>query len=90
MPTNPRSRRTRIPRRLPPRPTYGTGAPVGPVAVDEAGQPRSRGAVARLERSSRQIERDTPIVMAELKRVAGVSSVCFGLLIVLAIIDHLR
>ncbi len=89
MPSNPRSRRTRIPRRLPPRPVVGTGAPAEP-AVGAVPQPRTRAQSERMLRSSRLIERETPYVMRELRRVGGVSIVTFGLLFILAIIEHVR
>ena len=93
MPTNPRARRTRIPRRLPPRPIVGTGATgaAGATAAPEdASQPRTRAQSERYLRSSRLIERETPYVMRELRRVGGVSMVTFGLLAILAVLQHFR
>jgi hypothetical protein len=87
MPSNPRGRRARIPRRLPPRPVIGTGA--GAV-TDEPAQPRTRAQADRYLRSSRLIERETPYVMRELRRVAGVSVVTFGLLAILAVLQRIR
>ena len=89
MPSNPRPRRTRIPRRLPPRPPGGavTAPPAGDAG--ETQQP-SRGHSLRAGRSARLLERETPLVMQELRRVAGVSIVTFGLLAVLTIVDRLR
>jgi hypothetical protein len=46
--------------------------------------------VQREGRSARLLERETPLVMQELKRVAGVSVVAFGLLIALTVIDRMR
>jgi len=86
MPASPR-RRARTPRRLPPRPTYrGATEAAGATPVGEA--PPSRERTARAGRSSRLLERETPLVMKELRRVAGVSIVTFGLLIVLTVIDR--
>lgn len=76
MPRNPRSRRRRLPRRLPPRP----GA--------EAGQ--ASGAQAREDtRPARLVEREAPFLKAELRRVATVSGVCFALLGALVLLDRL-
>lgn len=44
----------------------------------------------RAGRSARLVARETPFVMQELKRVAGVSVVTFGLLIALTVIDRVR
>ncbi|MEX2228131.1 MAG: hypothetical protein WEB13_00695 [Dehalococcoidia bacterium] len=86
MPSNPRERRTRIPRRLPPRPQIG----VPPAGIEHPEQPLPRGRSLRAGRSARLLERETPLVMQELKRVAGVTAVTFGLLIALTIVDRVR
>ena len=55
--------------------------------------PRSRARGRNRERylrSSRLIERETPYVMRELRRVGGVSIVTFGLLAILAVLQHFR
>lgn len=79
MPRTPRRRRT--PRRLPPRPTY-SGAPVveGTVTV----------ASAQDQRPARYVERESPFLAAELKRVLSVSLVSFGLLAALVVVDRLQ
>lgn len=79
MPRTPRRRRT--PRRLPPRPTYA-GAPVIEAAAPDA--------TARDLRPVRYVERESPFLTAELKRVLGVSVVSFGLLAALVIVDRLQ
>lgn len=87
MPSNPRERRSRVPRRLPPRPAInGQSVP----ATESVEQPVSRGRSLRAGRSARLLERETPFVMQELKRVAGVSVVTIGLLIALTVIDRVR
>ena len=84
MPRNPRSRRRRPPRRLPPRP------PAGARAVTAARPPADGGtSVATETRPERLVERETPFLRAELRRVAAVSSVCFALLAVLVVVDRL-
>ncbi len=90
MPSNPRGRRTRVPRRLPPRPVVGTGASAASSPTEETALPRTRAQAERYLRSSRLIQRETPYVMRELRRVAGVSVVTFGLLAVLAVLQHFR
>lgn len=79
MPRTPRRRRT--PRRLPPRPTY-SGAP-----EVEGDAP----AVTVLdERPLRYVERESPYLSAELRRVLSVSIVSFGLLVALVVVDRLQ
>lgn len=79
MPRNPRRQGQR--RRLPPRPTY-SGAP----QVEEPEHALSR----RDARPIRYVERESPLLAAELMRVLGVTATCFGLLAVLTIIDRLQ
>ncbi len=80
MPDSPRRRLTRRP---PPRPTF-EGAPGASIAV----------APVRQEHESQRVishsAREVPYLVAELKRVAGVTSVCLGLLAVLVIVDKFR
>jgi len=79
MPRTPRRQSSR--RRLPPRPTY-SGAP----RVEEPGTHVSR----RDARPIRYVERESPLLAAELLRVLGVTATCFGLLAVLAVIDRIQ
>ena len=81
MPPTPRRRLTR--RVAPPRPTY-VGAPG---AEDE---PVSHRVSAETRRVNENVLRQAPYLAAELKRIAGVTSVCLGMLIALAVIDRLR
>ena len=79
MPRNPRRQGQR--RRLPPRPTY-SGAP-------EVAQPTDH--ISRRDaRPIRYVERESPLLAAELLRVLGVTVTCFGLLAVLTVIDRLQ
>ncbi len=80
MPTTPRRRLTR--RVAPPRPTYA-GAP-----VDDAPATQRQNAESR--RGSESALRQVPYLSAELKRIAGVTSVCLGMLALLTVIDRLR
>ena len=80
MPT-PNRRLTR--RVAPPRPTY-EGAPGAEMAA-----PLSRS-VTDSRRASADVLRQAPYLMAELKRIAGVFSVCIGMLVLLAVVDRLR
>ena len=79
MPRTPRRRRT--PRRLPPRPTY-SGAP----EIEDA----PRAATAQDERPLRYVERESPYLAAELRRVLSVTFVSFGLLLALVVVDRLQ
>ena len=78
--TPPRRRLTRV---APPRPTYD-GAPVPVAAATE--QHTSRQAL----RPMNYVAREAVNVKMELKRVAGVTATCFGLLAILAVIDRLQ
>lgn len=77
--TPPRRRLTRV---APPRPTYD-GAPV-PVAA--ATEHTSRQAL----RPTNYVAREAGNVKMELRRVAGVTATCFGLLAILTVIDRLQ
>jgi hypothetical protein len=79
MPRNPRRQSQR--RRLPPRPTY-SGAP----QVEQSDAHISRSDARPL----RYVERESPLLAAELLRVAGVTATCFGLLALLTIIDRVQ
>ncbi len=81
MPDTPRRQLTR--RSAPPRPTY-PGAP----GVEEA-QPTSRRS-AETRRVAENVLRQAPYLTAELKRIAGVITVCLGMLGALTIIDRMR
>ncbi len=76
-PTPPRRRLTR--RVAPPRPTYG-GAPAPAVA-----QHATREAL----RPTNYVAREAVNVKMELRRVAGITATCFGLLGILAVIDRM-
>jgi hypothetical protein len=76
--TPPRRRLTR--RVPPPRPTYD-GAP----ATARKQQHATREAL----RPTNYVARETVNVKMELRRVAGISATCFGLLAILAVIDRL-
>jgi len=80
MPDSPRRRLTRRP---PPRPTFEAAAPVAGGAM---GVRQSHETQRVLAHTAREV----PYLVAELKRVAGVTAVCFGLLAVLVIVDRLR
>lgn len=76
--TPPRRRLTRV---APPRPTYG-GAPAPATASEHT----SRQAL----RPTAYVAREAVNVKMELRRVAGVTATCFGLLAILAIIDRVQ
>ncbi len=83
MPRSPRRRQSRARRRLPPRPTYDRAA--GPsVDVDRPATPDTSPPAAR-----RASSRDEGYLASELRRVAGVSAACLGLLAVLVVVDRL-
>lgn len=79
MPRTPRRQNPR--RRLPPRPTYS-----GATRVEEPSTRTSR----QDARPLRYVERESPLLAAELMRVLGVTATCFGLLAVLAVIDRIQ
>lgn len=83
MPRSPRRRQSRARRRLPPRPTYDRASvpdvdPARPSTPDPS-PPQARRASAR----------DEGYLASELRRVAGVSAACLGLLAVLVVVDRL-
>ena len=80
MPPTPRRRLTR--RIAPPRPTY-EGAPVAEEDV-------SHRVTAETRRVNENVLRQAPYLVAELKRIAGITGVCFAMLAALAIIDRMR
>lgn len=83
MPTTPRRRDPSARRRLPPRPSYAASRmDVAQPPGDETRQRREveRAAVAAL--------RESRYLVAELKRVVGVTATCVGMLIVLAILQR--
>ena len=82
MPPTPRRRLTR--RVAPPRPTY-EGAPV----VDAA-EPTNHRVTVETRRVNENVLRQAPYLAAELKRIAGVTTVCVAMLIALTVIDRLR
>lgn len=79
MPRTPRRRRT--PRRLPPRPTY-SGAPEVETAAPVV--------TSQDDRPARYVERESPFLAAELRRVLSVTIVSFGLLAALVVVDRLQ
>ena len=81
MPT-PRRQLTR--RSLPPRPTYD-----GATGAEDAALPTRRQS-AEMRRVNENVLRQAPYLAAELKRIAGVVTVCLGLLGVLTLIDRMR
>lgn len=81
MPPTPRRRLTR--RVAPPRPTY-EGAPA--VAEEET----SHRVAAETRRVNENVLRQAPYLAAELKRIAGVTTVCVAMLIALTVIDRMR
>ena len=75
-------RRTRSPRSLPPQP--------GQPALDAAAggtSPAPRSSAP--DRPQRILDRDTPYIAAELRRIAYVTVACTGLLVALAVIDRI-
>lgn len=80
MPISPRRRLTRS---IPPRPTY-EGAPGAEVASTNL-RPN-----AEARRVADNTLRHAPYLQAELKRIAGITVVCLGMLGVLAAIDQFR
>lgn len=75
----------------PPGPAAGTSTP--PVPGTTVPQPASRPAVATAPvqvRSDRVLAREAATMMSEVKRVALVSGVCFGMLAVLVVVDRLQ
>ena len=83
MPRSPRRRQSRSQRRLPPRPTYDR-APAPSVDEDRSSTPDPSPSPAR-----RASTRDEGYLASELRRVAGFSAACLGLLAVLVVVDRL-
>ena len=81
MPSTPRRHLTR--RVAPPRPTYEGASGV------EAESPTPRQN-AETRRVTGNLLRQAPYLSAELKRIAGITSICLGMLVVLTIIDRMR
>ena len=77
------SPRRRLTRRPPPRPTFAVGIEAG------AATPTTRQA-AESQRVAAHVAREVPYLVAEMKRVAGVTAVCLGLLAALVVVDRLR
>lgn len=78
--TPPRRRLTR--RVAPPRPTYD-GAPVPATAAPV------RHTTREALRPVNYVAREAVNVKMELRRVAGITATCFGLLAILAVIDRM-
>ena len=75
--------------------TGRTGAALpgsAPVTSSEGGPPVRPAPPARpvQVRSDRVIERESRTMLDEMRRVAGVSAVCFGMLAVLVVVDRLQ
>lgn len=81
MPPTPRRRLTR--HVSPPRPTYEGAQPAPGAEV-------SHRVTAESRRVNENVLRQAPYLGAELKRIAGVTSVCVAMLIVLTVIDRMR
>lgn len=102
MPQKPRRRLTR--RNAPPRPTYSGAEPASETAGTTAAgaastttSTTSRGPgpslsrrVPEASRPAAYVERQTPYLRSEMRRVGVVSVVCFGMLAVLAVVDRLQ
>ena len=86
MPRRPRGRRSRGRRTPPPRPPT-VGVPAVATATTQPGTRRRASAAS--ERPARLIERDAPFLLGELRRIMLVSAACFGLLVVLVVVDRL-
>ena len=79
----PDSSRRRLTRRPPPRPTFAVGVEAG------GAMPTTRQA-AESQRVAAHVAREVPYLVAEMKRVFGVTAVCLGLLAVLVVVDRMR
>ncbi len=84
MPRRPRSQRSPVRRRLPPRPTFPGAQP----AESEPAQQTRSASRARV-RPLRLVEREAPFVAAELRRIGLVAGACGGLLALLVVVDRL-
>lgn len=83
-------RSTNTTRAMPVGPVEGASTPLVGATVPE---PASRPAVATAPvqvRSDRVLAREAATMMSEIKRVALVSGVCFGMLAVLVVVDRLQ
>lgn len=54
-----------------------------------AARPASMRASAAMSRPARLVAREMPYLRTELRRIAGVTATCIGLLAVLAVVDRL-
>ena len=79
MPRRQRARRNRIRRTIPPLP--------GPLRSESGLSSQTRGALSGQSVSSG--DRSTPYIAFELRRIGLVSAVCFGLLLLLVLVDRL-
>ena len=80
------SRRSRRQRSRPRRTPLPGPPPPGPPTLGAT--PAARAAAS--ERPRRLIERDAPFIGGELLRIAMITAVCGGLLVLLVLIDRLR
>ena len=80
------SRRSRRQRSRPRRTPLPGPPPPGPSTPGAT--PAARAAAS--ERPRRLIERDAPFIGGELLRIAMITAVCGGLLVLLVLIDRLR
>ena len=79
------SRRSRRQRNRPRRNPLPAPPPPGPPSPGVAGARTSAS-----ERPRRLLERDAPFIGAELLRIAMITAVCGGLLVLLVLIDRFR
>ena len=79
-----RSRRSRTQRIVPAAERATPIAPPAPEVARRGGTTTASG-----QRAQRIVERETPYIAAELRRIVAVAAACFGLLAVLAVIDRL-
>jgi hypothetical protein len=86
MPRNPRDRRARARRRLPPRPTGVAPAPHSAAVAQTASLGSSPSAQTRPQRL---VERESRYLGTELRRIGGVAAVCLSLLALLIVVDRL-
>jgi hypothetical protein len=83
MPLTPRRRDPATRRRLPPRPTFAATPVEVTLAPGEDARHRRE-----LDRAQVASVRESRYMIAELKRVAGVTATCVGMLVVLAILQR--
>jgi hypothetical protein len=83
MPATPRRDRT-IRRRLPPRPTFAASTVEATLAPGDDARHRRE-----TDRAHAAAVRESRYLVAELKRVAGVTATCVGMLVVLAVIQRM-